>query len=81
MSLKDFFDPRCRRDALKLWSNWLAMVAAAAAAWAVDNQALVLGWVAEIEQPWRSLLTFVVVAVVPITIRMLRQPGLEEKEH
>ncbi|WP_299327658.1 hypothetical protein [Parasphingopyxis sp.] len=75
----NIFNAESRKNALKLWSNWLAVFAASAAAWAVENQAVILAWVETIEQPYRSVLTFFFVAAVPIFIRMLNQPGLHEE--
>ena len=60
----------------RLWSNRLAIIVAAAATWMVDNPDTVLQWVSTIDQPWRSVLTFTVVAVVPILVRSARQPSL-----
>lgn len=71
------FDPKSRQNMFKLWSNWLALIVASAAAWAVENQAVILAWVETIEQPYRSALTFFFVAAVPIIVRTLNQPSLQ----
>lgn len=66
------------RNWWRLWSNQLALLVAAAGAWAVENQALVLSWIEAVPQPWRSALTFFVLAVIPISLRMLSQPRLSD---
>lgn len=76
MKLKDLLDPRCRQHWLRLWSNHLALLAGAAAAWIVENPGTALGFIQHIEQPWRSGLTFLITAGIPIIVRMLKQPAL-----
>lgn len=68
------------RDLLKMWSNQFALLVGAAAAWAVENQSVVIGYVNEIGQPYRSILTFIVVAGLPILLRSIRQPNLPSNE-
>lgn len=79
MALIDIFDEQRRRNALKLWSNWLAILAGSAAAWIVDNQQLFLTYVHEIPQPWRSIATFAAVAGIPIFTASLKQAKLQPK--
>ena len=62
----------------RLWSNRLALLVAAGAAWIVENPMEALRWVEALEQPWRSVLTFAVTAGIPILVRMARQPSLEK---
>lgn len=62
----------------RYWSNRLALLFAAAAAWIVENPTLALQYVEDIPQPWRSILTFAVMAGVPILVRMSRQERLEK---
>lgn len=64
----------------KLWSNQFAIIAATAGAWAADNQQLVIGYFHTIPQPWRSLLTFAVMAIIPIWLRMARQKKLQPSD-
>ena len=79
MSFKDLFDPKARAHWLRLWSNQLALLAGAIMAWVVDNQAQVLAYVDSIDQPYRSILTFTVFAVIPILLRSASQPKLAAK--
>lgn len=79
MKLKDIFDPKARANWLRLWSNQLALLFGIIMVWIVENSALVLSWVNQLENPWKGILTFVVMAGVPILIRMLKQPGLADK--
>lgn len=60
----------------KLWSNQFAVLMGAAAAFAAENQQLVIGYFDSIPQPWRSGLAFVVATIIPIWLRMKRQPSL-----
>jgi hypothetical protein len=76
--MKITFTPSARRW-WKLWSNQLALLAGATAAWVVDNQATVLDWISDIGQPWRSLLTFAVVAGLPIVVRSIAQQPQPEQ--
>lgn len=60
----------------KMWSNQLAVIVAVALAWAAENTHTVLGLIESIPSPYRAILTFVITAVIPITVRIMRQPKL-----
>lgn len=75
----DFFDQKALAHWWELRSNQLAVVFAVAMAWAVENQHIVMEWVNQIEQPYRSILTFIVMAGVPIFLRIRNQPRLAAK--
>jgi len=66
----------------KLWSIWLAGVAASIAAAIVASPQLLLGLLAFVPEGWRWLAavgTFVVVFVLPTIARLAQQPKLQEK--
>ena len=77
MALKDLLDPKCRQHWLRLWSNQLAILFGAAMAFIVENPHIAMGYIDEIPQPWRSIGVFLVTAVVPIIVRIMRQPKLD----
>ena len=60
----------------KMWSNQLAVIVAVALAWAAENTQTVLTMLEAIPSPYRAILTFVVTAIIPITVRVMRQPSL-----
>jgi predicted Co/Zn/Cd cation transporter (cation efflux family) len=76
---KDILDHRVRARWWQLWSNQFAVAVAVAAAWAVENQHTVMEWVNQIEQPYRSALTFAVFVAIPVTLRMAPQLKLARK--
>lgn len=77
--LRDIFVKEWK-DWWRYWSNRLAMLAGVIAVWAVDNRAEVLDYVTALPSPYRQIVTFLLVAVVPIIVRMMRQPKLENSD-
>ena len=82
MSVKESLQSRLVREGKGWWryaSNQLALLMGVAAGFIVENPTIALGYVEQIPQPWRSLLTFAVTAGIPILVRMARQPKLQAK--
>ena len=77
--IKDMLDHRVRAKWWQLWSNQFALLAGIVGAWVVENQHIVVPWVEQVQQPYRSMLTFLVMAGIPIAIRMAPQMRLARK--
>lgn len=77
--IKDLLDHNTRVRWWQLWSNQLSIAVAVIAAWAVENQETVMVWVDQIQQPYRSILTFAVFVGIPVTLRMTPQLKLQAK--
>lgn len=73
--MKLTFIEECR-EWYKMWSNWLAVAAGAAAVWIVDNPTVVLEYAAALPEGIRQVVTFFVVAGIPIAVRIAKQPNL-----